>query len=121
MKVIIDLIEDIREEIGNQPDFTLHAMLLKEDPKDSARLINAGESALKRFHLDDVSRKLMFTIDASDQSIDIATLIQHILILGMDKMMYEVKLEVNHQHQDVEVIGFGKSMAERKYFFFIKL
>ena len=46
MKVIIDLIEDIREEIGNQEDFILTAMLLKENPEDAEKLIYAGEAPI---------------------------------------------------------------------------
>ncbi len=46
MKVIIDLIEDIREEIGNQEDFIFTAMLLKQDDSNPERLIYAGEAPI---------------------------------------------------------------------------
>ena len=121
MKFIIDLIEDIRVEIGNEPDFTVHAMLLKEDTNDATKLIYGGEAALNSFVLDETNRKLMIKIDGSDEILTVGELIKHTLILDGDKMMYEVRLNVNHQYNDVEVIGFGKSIEEKKYFLFIKL
>lgn len=121
MKFIIDLIEDIRVEIGNKPDFTVHAMLLKEDGNDPEKLIYGGEAGLNHFALDDDKRKLEVKIDGSSELLKIAELIKPLLILDMNKMMYEVRVNVNHQYSDVEVIGFGKSMEEKKYFFFIKL
>jgi hypothetical protein len=121
MKFIIDLIEDIRVEIGNEPDFTVHAMLLKEDANDPEKLIYGGEAAMNSFSLDDTHRKFMMKIGGSSEPLTIGELIKPILIYEMDKMMYEVRLNVNHQYSDVEVIGFGKSMEEKKYFLFIKL
>lgn len=121
MKFIIDLIEDIRTEIGNEPDFSVHAMLLKEDLSDPQKLIYGGEAALNSFSLDESDRKLMMKIDGTSATLTIEELIKHILIYDMDKMMYEVRLDINKQHNDIEVIGFGKSIEEKKYFFFIKL
>jgi hypothetical protein len=121
MKFIIDLIEDIRTEIGNKPDFTVHAMLLREDESTPEKLIYGGEAGIHSFSLDESGRKLMMKIDGSSDSLTIEELIKHILIYDMDKMMYEVRVYVNHQHNDIEVIGFGKSVEEKKYFFFIKL
>ncbi|MDD2451814.1 hypothetical protein [Sulfurovum sp.] len=121
MKFIIDLIEDIRTEIGNEPDFTVHAMLLKEDVSDPQNLIYGGEAALNSFILDEAGRRLMMRIDGSSGVLTIGELIKRILIYDMDKMMYEVRLNVNRHYHDVEVIGFGKSIEEKRYFFFIKL
>ena len=101
MKYIIDLIEDVREQIGNQEDFILTAMLLKENPEDSETLI--------------------FKIDGSHSRITIGDLIPHLLILDMDAMMYALRMDVNVQYSDVEVIGFGKSIEEKKYILFIKI
>lgn len=121
MKFIIDLIEDIRTEIGNEPDFIVQAMLLKEDANDPEKLVYGGEAGLNRFSLDEENRKLMVKIDGSPELLTIGELIKPLLIYDMDKMMYEVRLNVNHQYTDVEVIGFGKSTEEKKYFFFFKL
>ncbi|MFT7880112.1 MAG: hypothetical protein ABXS91_06905 [Sulfurimonas sp.] len=121
MKFIIDLIEDIRVEIGNEPDFTVHAMLLKEDANNPEKLIYGGEAGLNHFALDEEKKKLILKIDGSSELLTIGELIKPLMILDMNKMMYEVRLNVNHQYNDVEVIGFGKSTEEKKFFLFIKL
>jgi len=121
MRVLIDLIEDIREEIGNEPDFTVHAMLLKVDAEDKDKLINSGETALHAFDVDVISRQLLLKLEKSDVVLTMGDLLKHLLILDMDAMMYEVKLYINESYPEVEVLGFGKSIEEKKYFFFIKL
>ena len=42
MKFIIDLIEDVREQIGNHEEYLVTAGLLKEDIEDKSKLIYAG-------------------------------------------------------------------------------
>ena len=56
MKFIIDLIEDIREQIGNQEAYTITAGLLKEDPKDNSKLIYSGEAPLNTYHMDEIKK-----------------------------------------------------------------
>ena len=121
MKVVIDLIEDIRESIGNVEAYVLTAGLLKEDPDDPARLIYAGEAKLTSFQLDETKRALVFSIDGSKHEITVGELIPPLLIADMDVMMYEVKIDVNAQYSDMEVVGFGKNDEEKRYVLFIKI
>jgi len=121
MKVIIDFIEDVRESIANSEDFVLTAMLLKEDKLDSSKMLYAGESLIHSFILDEKSQNLIFKIDASTKTLCIGEVIPPVLILGMDMMMYELKIDVNIENKDIEVIGFGKNEEEKKYILFITL
>lgn len=121
MKVIIDLVEDIREEVANSEDFTLHVMLLKDNPDDSENLLYAGEAPLATFVLDDSMKQLQLLIDGSKRELRIGDLIKHLLILSTKEMMYEICINVNAQHSNVEVIGFGKSIEDKKYVLFIKI
>ncbi|MEA1879191.1 MAG: hypothetical protein U9N11_00915, partial [Campylobacterota bacterium] len=84
MKYIIDLIEDVREQIGNHEAYTVTAGLLKEDENDSDKLIYAGEAPLNVAVLDDEIKQLHFKIDASDKRVTIGALIPPLLILDMD-------------------------------------
>ena len=43
MKFIIDLIEDVREQIGNHEEYIVTAGLLKADENYSNKLIYAGD------------------------------------------------------------------------------
>ncbi len=121
MKFIIDLIEDVREQIGNHEVYVVTAGLLKTDETDSTKLIYAGEAPLNLIVVDEETRQLNFKIDGSDTRVTIGELIPPLLILDMDAMMYELKMDVNVQYPDMEVIGFGKNDEQKKYILFIKI
>ena len=121
MKYIIDLIEDMREQIGNKEDFILTAMLLKENREDADKLTYAGEARLNLFHLNEAGKQLIFKIDGNESRITVGELIPPLLILDMDAMMYELRMDINIEHNDVEIIGFGKNDEEGKYILFIKI
>ena len=121
MKFIIDLIEDIREQIGNQEAYTITAGLLKDDPQDENRLIYAGEAPLNTWHKDEITKQLIFEIDTSDAKITTGELIPPLLISDMESMMFELKMNVNAQYTDMEIVGFGKNDEAKKYILFIKI
>ena len=121
MKVVIDLIEGIRESIGNAEGYVLTAGLLKEDPNDPSRLIYAGEAKLTSFQLDETKKALVFAIENSNGEITVGEVIPPLLIADMDVMMYEVKVNVNAQYSDMEVVGFGKNDEAQRYVLFIKI
>jgi len=121
MKYIIDLIEDVREQIGNHEEYLVTAGLLKEDANDSAKLIYAGEAPLNLAVLNDEKRQLEFKIDSSDRRVTIGALIPPLLILDMDAMMYALRMDVNEQYKNMEIVGFGKNDEEKRYILFIKI
>ncbi len=120
MKVIIDLIEDIRESIANAEEYVVTAGLLKEDQGDPLKLIYAGEAPLNRYHLDPVAKRLTFEMDGSNAKITVGELIPPLLIADMDTMMYELRMDVNAQYNDMEIVGFGKNEEMKKYLLFVK-
>ncbi len=120
MKFIIDLIEDLREQIGNHEAYVVTAGLLKADERDSTKLIYAGEASLNIASLNEERKQLIFEIDGSDTKITIGELIPSLLISDMDKMMFELRMNVNAQYSDMEIVGFGKNDEDKKYILFIK-
>lgn len=121
MKVIIDLIEDVREQIGNHEAYEVTAGLLKSDENDSSKLVYAGEAPLNLFKLEEENRQLRFKIDGSDKRLTIGELIPPILILDMDAMMFELRMDVNAQYENMEIVGFGKNDEQKRYILFIKI
>ncbi|HEY9129274.1 MAG TPA: hypothetical protein VIN02_05540 [Sulfurovum sp.] len=121
MKFIIDLIEDIREQTSNQPQFKLYAMLLKEDPQDSEKFIYGGEAPINDFFLNNEEKEMRFSLSPHGDAMELGDLIDHLVIYDMDVMMHPVKIAVNHLHPAVDVIGFGKNDEEKKYILFIKI
>ena len=121
MKYIIDLIEDVREQIGNHEEYVVTAGLLKADENDSTKLVYAGEAPLNIVNLNDESKQLSFKIDGSELRVTIGALIPPLLIQDMDAMMYELKMDVNAQYTDMEIVGFGKNDEQKRYILFIKI
>ena len=121
MKFIIDLIEDVREQIGNHEAYVVMAGLLKEDVEDKSKLIYAGEAPLNLAVLNKVKKQLMFKIDGSDKRVTIGALIPPLLILDMDAMMYELRMDVNEEYKGMEIVGFGKNDQQKRYILFIKI
>ena len=121
MKFIIDLIEDVREQIGNHEEYIVTAGLLKADETDSTKLTYTGEAPLNLRMLDEGSKQLIFKIDGSDTKMTIGELIPPLLISDMDTMMYELKMDVNAQYNDMEIVGFGKNDEQKRYILFIKI
>jgi len=121
MKVIIDLIEDIRESIGNAKDFVFTAGLLKEDANDPSKLVYAGEAPLNLADLDSIRRELIFKMDGSDAKITVGEVIEPLLISDMDVMLYELRMDVNIQSNTMEIVGFGKNEEMKRYLLFIKI
>ncbi len=121
MKVIIDLIEDIRESIANTEAYALYAGLLREDIHDTEKLHYAGEAPIGSYVLDNEKRELLFSVDHTDAKVSIGALLPSLLILDMQGMMYPLKMTVNRQYTGMEIVGFGKNEAERHYILFIKI
>jgi hypothetical protein len=121
MKFIIDLIENVREQIGNHEAYVVTAGLLKTDENESEKLIYAGEAPLNVTILDEQKRQLIFQIDDSGSKLTIGELIPPLLISEMDKMMYELRMDVTVQYRDMEIVGFGKNDEQKKYILFIRI
>jgi len=119
MKVIIDLIEDMRESIKNNETYNITAMLLKEDVNNKKNLLYSGEASVGSFYLDKISKELIFNVDKSSVPLSVGELVKHLLILDMDMMMYEIKLAVSEEHEPQELVGFGFNATDGKYALFI--
>ena len=119
MKVVIDLIEDIRESIHNSEEYGVVAMLLKEDEGEGSELTYRGEASIGSFYVDKISKELIFSVERDKKSLDIGELIKHLLIMDMNMMMYEVKVEVSESHPPQPLVGFGFNATDTKYVLFI--
>ena len=120
MKVIIDLIEDIRETIGDAEDYTLYAGLLKEDVDDASKLLYVGTVSIASYSLHDERKELLFRVGNGSTEVTVGELIPSLLLLDMHAMMYLLKMDVNVEHNGLEIVGFGKSEEDKRYILFIK-
>jgi hypothetical protein len=118
MKVIIDLIEDIRESIDNDSSFTLSAMGLGEN--ENGEFTPSWQSDISSFRLDERSKK-MFLFLGTNEALNIGVFIETLNGLSNEAMMYELCVSYikDDQREDVPLIGFGESLQDKKYLLFI--
>jgi len=118
MKVIIDLIEDIRTAINNNTAFSLTAMQLTESA--DGEFIPAGESKVCHYELDDEQKKLYFVL-GKKQAVETGDLLEALNALSNEKMMYEVTVAYGNPDQRIvkPLIGFGEAFEDKKYLLFI--
>ncbi len=118
MKLIIDVIEDIRTAIGNDAFFTLSVMGLKEQENGEYSL--AWQSDISHMKLDEKEQKL-FLFPGRDEPISIGDFLQRLNALSNEAMMYEVCVSYSKEEKriDTALIGFGESVEDKKYLLFI--
>ena len=118
MKVIIDLIEDIRTAINDDKSFSLAAMGLKEE--ENGEFSPSWESGIFSMKIDEDQKKL-FLFLGKDESLKIETLLERVNALPVAKMMYEVCVSYSREQVRVDssLMGFGESFRDKKYLLFI--
>ena len=116
MKVIIDLLEDMREHIKNAPDYSILSVLLKED--EQGEMQRVGEKPVKSVRLDETNKTLVFGF--LEEGVVSQTLIEMINKLPNEAMMYEVVLEISSEHERMPIIGFGENHDEKQFALFVQ-
>ncbi|MFT7005082.1 MAG: hypothetical protein ACJAWW_002451 [Sulfurimonas sp.] len=116
MKYIIDMIEDIRENIQNAQNYTLLAMLLKEDEEKNYQ--NAGQKVITSIYVDNEAKELHLGFLDSDATTK--ELLACVNALDMKELMYEVVVKISDEHPLMPVIGFGENHEQKEYTFFVK-
>ena len=115
MKYVIDMIDDIRENIQNSKEYTLLAMLLKED--DQKNLQNLGEKVITSLQVDHDTKQLQFGF--LDEKIATDSLLECLDSLDMKAMMYEVIVRISNEHPLMSVVGFGENHEQKQYIIFV--
>ena len=118
MKLIIDLIEDIRTAINNDEAFTLEAMGLKE--QNNGEFLPSWQSAISRMKLDEKERKLFLFLGKED-AINVGSFLKTLNALSNEAMMYEVCISYSKEEERINssLMGFGESLEDKKYLLFI--
>lgn len=117
MKVIIDLIEDIREAIKNDMSFSLVAMAFKE--QKNGEFIPSWESPICSMKVDEATKRLFFFL-GKGEALGVGSFLESVNALPNKAMMHEVLVSYSKEARRVDssLIGFGESLEEKKYFLF---
>lgn len=118
MKLIIDLIEDIRTAINNEKSFSLVAMGLRE--QNSGELLPSWESGISSMKIDDEHNRLYLFL-GKDKPLTTGDILLRLNALPNKKMMHEVLLSYSKENRRVDssLMGFGESVEEKKYILFV--
>jgi len=118
MKLIIDMIEDIRTAINNDKEFTLGAMGLNE--QKNGEFLPSWQSDICHMEIDAQSQKL-FLFLGKGEAIAIGDFLKALNALSNEAMMYEVCLSYSKEDKRVDssLIGFGESREDKRYLLFI--
>ncbi len=88
---------------------------------DPDKLVHAGEALVSGYDIDHHNKVLRLEVSDGDKGVTVGELIPQLLILDMDAMMYQIKVDVNAQYSDIDVAGFGKNDEEQRFVLFIKI
>lgn len=118
MKVIIDLIEDIRESIANDKSFSLGAMGLSEN--ENGEFMPLWQSSICSYRLDEDAKK-MFLFLGKEKALEVGSLLEILNALSNESMMYELYVSYTKENQrvDTPLMGFGESVSDKRYHLFI--
>jgi len=119
MKVIIDLIDDVREAINNESDFSLSVMGLKENEK--GEFIPSWQADINQYKLDKEVKKLYLFL-GKENALTVGPFLSELNALSNEEMMYEVCVAYMKENcrVDASLMGFGESFPEKKYHLFIQ-
>ncbi len=118
MKVIIDLIDDVREAIHNEESFSLSVMGLKENGK--GEFVPSWQADINQYKLNHENKKLYLFLGKGD-ALNMASFLSELNGLRNEEMMYEILVSYTKEKQrkDLPLMGFGESIPEKKYLLFI--
>ena len=118
MKLIIDIIEDIRTAINNDGSFSLTAMGLTE--QENGEFTPSWESNLCSMKLDDENKRLYLFL-GKEKALAIGNVVQRLDALSNKKMMYEICISYSKENKrlDSSILGFGESLEDKRYLLFI--
>ncbi|DAB29943.1 MAG TPA: hypothetical protein CFH84_06670 [Sulfurimonas sp. UBA12504] len=115
MKYIIDMIDDMRENIQNSKEYTLLAMLLKEDAQKNFQ--NAGEKVITSLRVNHEHQELR--LGFLDEKATTKEFLVCVDALEMDALMYKIVVKISDAHPLMPVIGFGENHEQKQYTFFV--
>ena len=118
MKVIIDLIEDIRTAINDDKSFTLAAMSLAETAE--GEFTPSWQSEVCEYRLSEADKKIYFLL-AKENPLNIGNLLEDLNALSNEQMMYEIYVSYSEEDKriDKSLIGFGELLEDKRYLLFI--
>lgn len=121
MKVVIDLIEDIRNAIGDQKDFILGAVAVQKECDADGNSLLAWGKGISRAAVDEANECLNFYVE-DGRPLTSGTVIDLLDSMPNDQMMYKVMVSRKGTPDlaDAPLIGFTEDLNAKQYMLIIE-
>ncbi len=121
MKFVIDLIEDLRNAIGNHPEFILGAVAVQKEPDSQGNALLAWGKGIVRASVNEANERLdLYVGDAAPMKT--AMLIELLDSMPNEQMMFEIYLSRPDapEQANAPLLGFSEDMNARQYMLLIE-
>ncbi len=121
MKVVIDLIEDLRNGIGNQKDFVVGAIALQKEPDANGNALLAWGKGIVRAAVDEANECLNFYVEEG-RPMTSGMVISLLESMPNEQMMFKVMVSRKETPEtaDAPLIGFTEDMNAKQYMLLIE-
>lgn len=121
MKVVIDLIEDLRNGIGNQKDFIVGAMAVQKELDANGNSLLAWGKGISRADVDEANECLNFYVEEG-RPMTSGMVISLLDSMPNDQMMYKVMVSQKDTAEtaDRPLIGFTEDVDAKQYMLIIE-
>jgi len=121
VKFVIDLIEDLRNAIGNHPEFILGAVAVQKEPDSQGNALLAWGKGIVRASVNEANERLdLYVGDAAPMKT--AMLIELLDSMPNEQMMFEIYLSRPDapEQANAPLLGFSEDMNARQYMLLIE-
>lgn len=121
MKVVIDLIEDIRNGIGNQTDFILGAVAVQQEPDADGNALLAWGKGISRAEVDEANESLNLYVEEG-RPMTSGMVISLLDSMPNEQMMFRVMVSRKDtpESADAPLIGFTEDLSAKQYMLIIE-
>lgn len=121
MKVVIDLIEDLRHGIANQKDFIIGAVAVQKELDANGNSLLAWGKGITRAEVDETNETLNFYVE-DGHPLTSGAVIALLDSMPNDQMMYKVMVSQKEtpDSADAPLIGFTEDMNAKQYMLIIE-
>ena len=121
MKVVIDLVEDLRESINDSDEFILGAIAIQKALDDDGNALLAWGKAVTRMNVDEEKKRLNFYVE-EDQVMHLDEVLEKIEEMSNEQMLYPIYVSTkeNEHTASAPLIGFNEDTMAKQYMLIIE-
>ena len=121
MKVVIDLVEDLRENIKDDEEFIIGAIAIEKELDSEENALLAWGKAITRLSVDTEKKRLNFYVE-DGQVLHVDELLRAVKAMKNEEMMYEIFLSTKEHPSNATapLIGFNEDTLTKQFMLIIE-